>query len=68
MSDSEFTRQVRETFETGMKLKRVMLKKKIRWAKTPCPRCGGWLHGRLAGKRDHLHMSCEGRCGMDMME
>jgi hypothetical protein len=54
--------------ETGMKLKKVMLDKRITAAKAKCPFCdAGFLHGRLAGRKNHLHMSCDG-CDVAMME
>ena len=52
----------------AVKLKKVMKKKGIRRARAVCPECGGILHGVLAGKRDHLHVHCDGPCKRAMME
>jgi hypothetical protein len=54
--------------ETGMKLKKIMLGKRITAARAKCPFCEtGHLHGRLAGHKNHLHMVCDG-CDAAMME
>ena len=54
--------------ETATKLKKVMQGKKIRAAKCKCPHCEhGFIIGRLHGKKDHLHMSCDS-CSAMMME
>ena len=64
----DFFANVRDVIGTAMKLKKVMLKKGLKHAKAECPRCGSFIHGRIAGPRNHLHMACEGKCGMSMME
>lgn len=64
----DFFAQFEDVIATAVKLKKVMKKKGLRHARCECPRCGNFIHGRLAGSRDHLHMACEGRCGMQMME
>ncbi len=67
--EEEFCQIVNKVFPVAMKLKKVMLAKNISWAKTKCPECSGWLHGRIAGPRNHLHMACESpSCIMRMME
>jgi hypothetical protein len=52
----EFMRHVAQVLETSIKLKRVMLKRGLRRARSTCPRCGitGAPQGALAGKRDHM--------------
>ena len=57
-----------ETFRIAAKLKRVMLKKNLRKAKAPCPKCPDkFVNGTINGPRDHLHFRCD--CGkMIMME
>jgi hypothetical protein len=65
----EFRQIVDKVLPVAMKLKKKMLDKSITWAKTPCPECGGWLHGRIVGRRQHLHMACENAdCFMRIME
>lgn len=64
----DFFANVRDVIEVAGKLKKVMRKKGIKQARCVCPRCGSFIYGRLAGPREHLHMACEGRCGMQMME
>lgn len=57
------------TIEDAMKLKRVMLKKGMVRARAECPKCGGWLQGRLSGPpKNHMRFWCEGTCGRRMME
>jgi hypothetical protein len=54
--------------EAGMKLKKVMQKRSITAARAKCPFCeSGFLHGRLAGRKSHLRMWCDG-CDVGMME
>lgn len=54
--------------EAGLKLKKVMRQRAIRRARAKCPFCeAGFLHGVLAGRKDHLHMACDG-CDVRMME
>ena len=73
---SEDTPQEREAFfahfdgviTTASKLKKVMIKKGLTRARCECPRCGSFIWARISGPRNHLHMACEGRCGMSMME
>ncbi|MFC3074669.1 hypothetical protein [Shinella pollutisoli] len=62
------TKGIAEVLATGMKLKSVMNKKGLKRARCVCPRCGGTIRATLAGARNHLHMACDGGCGMQMME
>ena len=65
----QFRKVVGKVLPTATKLKAKMIAKGITWAKTPCPECGGWLHGRIVGKRQHFHMACENAdCCMRLME
>ena len=67
----EFQRHVAEVLTTMVKLKRVMLARGLRRAKTKCPRCGcvGALQGGLVGQRNHMRMWCETpSCSMEAME
>ena len=67
-SNDDFMNDAVETIQTAAKFKKVMNKKKLLRAKTRCPRCGSWLHARIAPRNNHIHMRCEGKCGMSMME
>lgn len=67
-SPATFMDRFGSVIETATKLKKVMLKKGLTRARCECPRCGSFIHGRIAGPRNHLHMACEGGCGMSMME
>jgi hypothetical protein len=52
----------------AMKLKKVMLGRSLTVAKAKCPLCEtGHLHGRLAGRKNHMRMWCDG-CPAQMME
>ncbi|MBN9067068.1 MAG: hypothetical protein J0H60_11580 [Rhizobiales bacterium] len=59
---------LRQTLTTGLKLKKIMLKKGIDRCRCECPRCGGTIYAGLVGHKNHLRMACEGKCGMNMME
>lgn len=59
---------VKSIITDAMKLKRQMLKRKIVAAKVKCPRCEGMLHGRLAGRKNHMRFWCDGPCDRRMME
>ncbi|WP_411037680.1 hypothetical protein [Shinella sp. BYT-45] len=67
-SHKDFRKSVAEIFTTGLKLKKVMQKKRLTRARCVCPRCGGMIHAALIGSRQHLHMACQGGCGMQMLE
>lgn len=67
----EFLRHVAQVLETSVKLKRQMMKRTLRRARSMCPRCGveGALQGALVGKNDHMRMWCDTpNCSMEMME
>jgi hypothetical protein len=59
-----------KVIETGTKMKKVMQKKKLKFAKAACPHCkNGMLHGMLAGRKEHLHMYCDNSdCGVRFIE
>lgn len=67
---SDFIKKTGPILAAGMKLKKVMLDKKITNAKAKCPVCEhGFIHGRLAGRKNHLRMWCDGEgCDVQMME
>ena len=67
-SKRDFMDAAVEVMQTAAKFKKVMNKKNLLRAKTKCPRCGSWLHASIAPRNNHIHMSCEGKCGMSMME
>ena len=58
IEESELQKSVAATMRDAVKLKKVMMKRGLRTARAKCPECEGELHGVLAGKRNHLHMSC----------
>ena len=64
-----FTEWANEVFRAAEKFKKVMLKKKLTRAKTPCPLCDakGMLHGRISGRKNHFSMRCD-NCTAWMME
>lgn len=57
-----------ETLEVAMKLKRIMLKKGIRQCKAKCDKCEGMIYASLAGRKNHVHMGCNGSCKRAVME
>lgn len=50
----------------AFRLRARMIERKIRAAKTECV-CGGFIIGRLAGPKNHLHARCDG-CGRAVMQ
>jgi len=54
--------------DMATKLKKVMLKRGVTRAKAKCEACEGYLHGTLLGKKQHLHMHCDGPCKAIFME
>jgi hypothetical protein len=52
----------------AMTMKKNMLIKGVTSAKAKCPFCDGYWHGRLAGRKNHLHLRCDGTCNTVMME
>ncbi len=68
LDDAEFWKRAGQALETGMKIKKAMLRRGLLRCRCKCPRCGQMIHASLAGPKKHLHMACEGRCGMNVME
>lgn len=68
LSDEAFWKRAMEAVETGLKLKSIMLSKSLTACKCECPRCGQTINAILAGPKNHVHMACEGKCGMNLME
>ncbi len=67
MADDWMDKQLK-TLKYAMVMKDNMKKKSITAAKAKCPYCDGFWHGRLAGPKKHLHMSCDGECKTMLME
>lgn len=57
-----------DTLKKALTMKDNMKKKGITRAKAKCPYCDGFWHAVLAGRKQHLHMSCDGDCKSMMME
>ena len=57
-----------EVLRVAMDMKKRMLKHGFTHARITCPRCGGEIRARLAGRKNHIHMACTGNCGMAIME
>jgi hypothetical protein len=49
------------TLTDGMKMKAQMIKKGISAARVQCPQCDGFLHARLAGRKQHLRFCATAR-------
>lgn len=54
--------------DLASKVKEAMLRKGKRRVWTKCPRCGKKVSAVLAGRRDHLRMSCETKGCIWVME
>jgi hypothetical protein len=68
MNDQDFMARVCETIGLAIKVKAALKNKGKRRGWTKCPRCGGRIVAFLAGRHDHLHMSCETPNCIRMME
>lgn len=71
MSDTakvDFFEQFRDVIDTAEKFKKAMNKRGLRRARCVCPRCSKHIHGAISSYNGHFRMSCEGKCGMAMME
>jgi ribosomal protein S27AE len=64
----DFFAQFKDVIDTAVKFKKVMNKKGLKRARCVCPRCGKFIHASIASYNGHFRMSCEGQCGMAMME
>lgn len=58
-ADADFKTRMGETLVLFVKVKAALKAKGKRRGWTKCPRCGGRIVAFLAGRHDHLHMSCE---------
>jgi len=64
----EFLKHMERVLEMGTKLKAAMVKRGLTRAKAKCQICDGHLQGALVGRKQHLHMHCDGPCKAVMME
>jgi hypothetical protein len=62
------TQQLIRTMRHASVMKSNMQKKGIKAAKAKCPYCTGFWHARLQGRKDHMHMHCDGDCKTFLME
>lgn len=68
--NEDFMKHAMKVLEFGMKLKKRMIALGKRRVRVQCPDCpkGTHIWGTLHGRRDHLHMKCEGCGNYTMME
>lgn len=64
----DFMMNIRSTIRDAIKLKARMMERDLTSAKVKCPECGGMLHGRLVGRKNHMRFWCDGTCKRQMME
>lgn len=55
-------------FLRGMKMKRKMLSLNTRRASHPCDSCEGRWHAVISPRNNHIHIRCDGECGLILME
>lgn len=67
-SDADEMQEIGQALSVWANTKAFMLKEGLETYQTECPRCGNILHARLIGHKQHLHMGCEAKCGMQMLE
>ncbi|MFC6640404.1 MULTISPECIES: hypothetical protein [Sulfitobacter] len=53
--------RIGETLDLALRMRTAMLKKNKRRAWTKCPVCGSKIRAYLAGSKAHLHMACESK-------
>lgn len=68
MSNRDWMDDTMATIILAGKLKHAMKEKGKRSGWTKCPKCQGKITAVLAGRKDHLHMSCETSNCIRMME
>lgn len=56
---SDFMKRLKATLKIAEKLKIIMKKKNIRACRCVCPDCKKYIHAKLYGPKDHIHMYCE---------
>lgn len=64
----EWARGIEVTMKKAAIMKKNMIKANLTRARAKCPHCDGIWHAVLAGKKNHLHMRCDGTCKTFMME
>lgn len=52
----------------ALKLKAKMIARGQTMVTMKCGKCTGDLHARLAGKKNHIHLHCDGPCERRMVE
>lgn len=65
---ADFMKRAGKILVEGLKFKTALQKRGLTRGKAKCPFCetGHW-HGTLNGRKQHLHMACDG-CDVSMME
>jgi ribosomal protein S27AE len=66
--DEEEIRELEEALALHSKIKAVMIREGRTTYQTECPRCSNRVIAQLHGLRNHLHLICEGRCGISIIE
>ena len=65
---ADFMARAGKILTSAMKFKVALQKRGLTRGKAKCPFCeSGHWHGTLAGRKQHLHMACDG-CDVGMME
>ena len=66
--NDDWSKRAAKILESGMKFKAALIKRGLTRGKAKCPFCeNGHWHGTLNGRKQHLHMACDG-CDVQMME
>jgi hypothetical protein len=52
----------------AMKLKARMIARGQTAVKVKCGKCSGYLHASIVGKKNHIHLHCDGPCQRRMVE
>ena len=66
--DDAFMKRMGQILVKAMAFKKALQKRNLTRGKAKCPFCAtGHWHGILAGRKQHLHMACDG-CDVQLME
>ena len=65
---SEFDEGMAQCFNLALRVKKALKAKGKQRGWTKCPRCGGRINAVLAGRKEHIHMACETKNCMQVME
>jgi hypothetical protein len=68
MRDDATDREMMAFLVASLKLKARMLKRGQTKVDVKCAKCAGTLHASLNGRKNHIHIHCDGACKRNLVE